>query len=683
MVSSTGTSFSGGKISFGGLASGLDTNSIIDALVGIESRPILVAQQRLAKEQQRQSTLNTVSSSLANLASSAAALKDASIVGAKTASTSQVSGDPQKLLVSASTGASVGSFTVDILSLATSTRVQSTSARGQAVTQNVALASAGFTTAVTTGTFSVNGTAITIDASTVLSDGSDLAGANTILAKINNGGLGVTASIVNDGDGRANLIQLTSGSAIQLGTGGDTSNFLTAANLLQSPGTTTRTSTRAVAGVSSSVALQDARLTTALSTATGSFTVNGVTIEWDRAADSLANVISKINASGAGVTANFDVLTDRLVLTANATGSTAVTLADVSGNFLAATGVLAATPTLGQNASYKVNGGTTQYASTNTVTDAVAGVTLSLVDTTSSAITVTVAADNTTLRNRIQAFVTQYNSTTKILADATKYAEDGKSAPLFGNPAVQRVQQSMRSLITQNATGLTGSLTSLSSIGLGFGAVGAAVGTTSTLSFDTAKFASVLASNPDGVARLLTTFKASAALDPGGVGSVASISGTPTVVPDSGKYTLTASASGAVTVTFQPDSGGALVVSTGTLTAGGTNTTIIPGVTITAKPVLIDGTDTITISTVEEGAGKALSDYLTSITSASGPITSNVDGSAATVTDINAQIKKLEARVEAKRAALQRKFAALETTMARLQQQQSSLTQLQNSLNKK
>lgn len=681
MVSGTPSITSGGKISFGGTASGIDTSALIDALIAAESRPIGLAQQRLQKEQTRQSALGTVSSSLASLASMAAALKDASIVGAKVASTNQVSGQPQDLTVSASSAASVGSFTVDVLGLATSTRVQSTGALGQAVTQNVALASAGFTTAVTTGTFTVNGVAITIDDSTVLSDGADLTGANTIIAKINDAGVGVTASITNDGDGRANLVQLTSGAAISLGAGGDTSNFLAAANLLQSPGTTTRTSTRSVAGVSISAALQDSRLTTAISTATGSFTVNGVTVEWDRASDSLANVVSKINSTGAGVTASFDVLTDRLVFTSTTTGSSSITLADVGGNFLAATGVLAATQTTGQNASYKINGGTTQYASTNTVTDAVSGVTLSLLDTTASAITVTISADNTTLRSRLQNFVTQYNSTAKLISDATKYGENGTSGPLFGDPALQRIQQTMRTMITSTATGLTGNLTTLSSIGLGFGAVGSAVGTTTTLALDTAKFSAALASNPDGVAKLLTAFKASASLNGGGGGSIASISGTPTTVPDSGRYTIASSVSGALTVTYYPDNGSGMVVSTGTITAGGTNTTIIPGVTITAKPVLVDGTDTITIGTTEEGAGRALADYLSGVTASGGPIASGVDGSQQTVTDINAQIKKLQARVDAKRAALEHKFATLETTMAQLQQQKASLTQLQNSMN--
>lgn len=677
------TSTGGARISFGGIASGLDTNSIIDALMQLEQRPIADAQARLAKQQQRQTTLNTITSSIANLGSTATGLKDASIVGAKRATTSQLPSESLKLTASAGSSAAVGSFTVDVLGLATASRTQSTVALGSPVTQNVALADAGFTLPVTVGTFSVNGTTFTIDASTKLSDGADLAGANTILAKINSAGIGVTASIVNDSDGRPNLLQLTSGGTIQLGTGGDTSNFLAAANLLQSPGTTTRTSTRAMAGVSPGATLQDGRFATALAPVTGSFTINGVSITWDRTADSLTNVISRINSSAAGVSATFDTLADRLVLTSNKTGSATIALADVAGNFLTATGLAAATPTLGANASYKINGGATQYSSTNTVTDAVTGVTLGLVATTSSAITVSVNPDNSVLRSRLQAFVTQYNSTVSVLGDAAKYSEKGAKGPLFGDPLVQRIQQTMRSMITRAATGITGDLKTLSALGLNFGAVGSAPGATNTLAFDTAKFDAAIVANPDGVARLLTAFSATATLNGGGNGSILSISGKPTTVPDSGKYTINSNAVGDLTLTFQPDNGGPVVTSVGSITAGGTNTTLIAGVTITAKPVLTAGLDTITIAASEEGIGKTLAEYFGSLTGVGGPLGTTVESTQASITDINEQITRMTARVEAKQAQLRTKFAGLETTMARLQGQQASLTQLQNALNPK
>lgn len=456
MVSSTGSSSSG--ISFGGLASGIDTTSIINALISAEQQPILTVQRKLAAAQQKASVLSAIGASIANLTSAAAALNDTSIVGARRVTTDQLSTDIAKVNVSATSAAAIGAFTIDVLGLATNTAVTSTGAMGAAVTQNVALADGGFTVPVTVGTFSINGVTITIDSSTVLSDGADLPGANSIIAKINDAGVGVTATIVNDASGRANLLQLDSLTAIQLGSGADSSNFLAAASLLQSPGSTTRTSTRPLAGTSLTAALDSSRLSTPLSTATGAFTINGVTITWDRGTDTMAKLISRINSSTAGVTATYDTLNDRLVLTAKQTGSSTVALADVTGNFLAATALLAATPVLGANASYKINGGATQYSATNTVSDTVPGVTISLLGVTTTAVKATVSADNATLSGRLSTFVSAFNSAMTSIQSATTYGggEGAANGVLFGSPAMQRMQQQLRSLISQPAIGITG-----------------------------------------------------------------------------------------------------------------------------------------------------------------------------------------------------------------------------------
>ena len=55
-----------------------------------------------------------------------------------------------------------------------------------------------------------------------------------------------------------------------------------------------------------------------------------------------------------------------------------ITVQDVAGNFLASTGVLAATQTLGANASYRIDGGPLRYSTSNAIIDAVPSVTLSV-----------------------------------------------------------------------------------------------------------------------------------------------------------------------------------------------------------------------------------------------------------------------------------------------------------------
>ncbi|MEE8422214.1 MAG: flagellar filament capping protein FliD [Dehalococcoidia bacterium] len=780
------------RVFFGGFASGLDTNALIDALIAVEGRPIFLAERRRTGIEDEQAAFSRVSSSLVNLLARLAALKDATIVGGRRAKTDQPFNEPSKLSVSAGSTAAVGSFTVDIVSLATPTDVAGTAAVGQAVAQASPLDQGGFETAPVAGTFTINTTEFTIAAAipstaesfaatgsgvsttanldsaglTVTPDasgtftingkqlsydattdsiddmiqrintsaadvtatfdaatdkfkltsktngptlitfaddtgnfletmsffdavptkiavevaGTDLVSLTDVVDLINGAAIGVTASVVNDSDARANLLQLTSGSTITLGSASDTSNFLSMTHLLESPSGTTRTSVRNLGQLDIAKALDEARMETALSASTGSFTINGVSISYDEAADSLGNVITRINESAAEVTATYDVLTDKLIITADSTGSVGIGLVDVTGNFLAAFDVLSATQTLGANASYQIDGGSTRYSTSNSVTNAVTGVTLDFRDTTSSAVTVTVTADTASLRGKIAEFVEQYNSSMTIMADVTKYVENGDDGVLSGDTTMLNMKRNLRSLVTGTAMGLSGDISSLADIGLNFGAVGAKVGETELLLFVTSTFAEAIKDNAEAVNLLLTGFSASASLKAGGTGSVLSITGTPSMVKDSGDYELTTTASGALTMTFQADDGSGLVVTNATVSPGEVNTTLIPGVSITFDDPLVAGVDTIEINALQEGIGKALHEYVNSLTRSGGTMSGRNDSLQTRINDINDQIERMEKRLDAKRAFLIRKFATLEVTMSRLNMQQAALTALVGSL---
>ncbi|MEZ4502236.1 MAG: flagellar filament capping protein FliD [Dehalococcoidia bacterium] len=511
--------------------------------------------------------------------------------------------------------------------------------------------------------------------------GTDLMTLGDVVSMINGAAIGVTATMVNDVDGRPNLLNLTSGSTITLGSGGDTSNFLAATNLLQSPGTTSRTSVRNIGTLDASETLDTARLQTAIAPGSGTFEVNGVEITYDTSVDSLNSIISRINASAANVTATYDGGTDTLLITSDSTGSVGISLADTSGNFLAAMNVLAAPQTLGSNAEYRINGGATQYATTNDVANALPGVSLTLKQTTTSAITVNVAADTNSVRTKVQAFVDQFNSTMGLISDSTKYVEGGQSGSLIGDVTLRGIQNTMRSMITSVVPGNNSSYNSLSSIGLSFGKVGSAVGEANTLTVDSARLDAAITSNPEAVARLLTAFKASAALDPSSSGSLAGISGAPTVAGDSGKYTLTTAASGSLTLTFTPDNGGSQIITTHTISPGEVNTTLIPGMTLTFQNPLVDGTDTIVVSATEEGVGKSLYEYLENYTRSGGIMDGRDDEMQSRIDDINEQVDKMEDRLDAYRQSLITKYARLEVTMQSLQNQQAALQNYVNQLN--
>jgi flagellar hook-associated protein 2 len=386
-------------------------------------------------------------------------------------------------------------------------------------------------------------------------------------------------------------------------------------------------------------------------------------------------VITRINASDAGVTATYDATNDTVQLTADATGSTTIALADTTGNFLAAFELLSAPQTLGTSASYQIDGGPLQYSSSNSVTDGVPGVTLSLLETTTSAVTVTVNASTSAVRSRMADFIEQFNSTLELIRGHTEYEENGESGVLIGDGMVRGLDLSLRSMVTRPAFGVSGDIRSLGDIGVSFGSAGAEVGTTSLLTLNTAKFEDALKDNPEAVQRLLTTFSASAALETN-TGAIASVSGNPTSVRDSGLYTFDSTLAGGLTVSFQPDNGGSLQVSTYSITPGEVNTTIIPGMTITFGNPLVAGTDTIRITASEEGIAKSLHEYVEAFTRTGGLMGGRDAQLQGEVDDLNARIDLVNERAESKREQLILKFAKFEVTMQRLQNQQSALSTL-------
>ena len=114
------------RIFFGGFASGLDTNSLIDALIAVQRRKIFIVADRRTGFEDKQKAFSQVSSSMSNLLKILDTLQDQKIVGARQARTDQSTADASKLSVTASSSSAVGIFTVDISALATPTTTSST-----------------------------------------------------------------------------------------------------------------------------------------------------------------------------------------------------------------------------------------------------------------------------------------------------------------------------------------------------------------------------------------------------------------------------------------------------------------------------------------------------------------------------------------------------------------------------
>ncbi len=101
-----------------------------------------------------------------------------------------------------------------------------------------------------------------------------------------------------------------------------------------------------------------------------------MTINYDASTDTLQDIMANINESGAGVTASYDPINNRLVLANNSTGDVGISMKDVTGNLLAATGLSSGTLSQGKNLLYTLNNGTQNIISqSNTIDPTSSGIT--------------------------------------------------------------------------------------------------------------------------------------------------------------------------------------------------------------------------------------------------------------------------------------------------------------------
>ena len=482
-----------GVFQIGGLVSGLDSAKIIDTLMQVERRPLDQLQTQQQRLKDRKDALAALNDKLVVLRSKITNLMLSTTTQARTAS----SGDPSVATATAAPNTAIQSFSLNVSQLATKTSVASAGAIGQPVDSTVPLASAGSGIAPTAGTFSLNGTSISVDPATDSLD--------DVVATINASGAGVFAAVVGNG------LQLTSNAGpITVGSLADTSNFLAAVKLDASPSvydgvtTWTNTSTGSIGTVQPTATLANARLNTGLlppPSPAGTFTINGVAINWDSSTDSLNTIISRINSANAKVTASYDPASDTVTLKATNTGAASIALVDVSGNLLDALGLASAPQNLGKNAEYSIDGGPTQYSTSNLVSNAVPGVTLSL--KAPGTTTIGVQQDVAAAVNGVKDFVTAYNEALDLVRKNTAVDPTTKKGSIFtGDSMVQGVEMRLRAVLNTAAPGLT-TYTSLPAIGLSSGAIGSTPGSTNAMVLDEAKLTAALNADPAAVTSLL------------------------------------------------------------------------------------------------------------------------------------------------------------------------------------
>lgn len=226
-----------------------------------------------------------------------------------------------------------------------------------------------------------------------------------------------------------------------------------------------------------------------------------VTITIASGQDSLNGIAAAINQASAGVTASVinNGTSYQILLSANATGT--------ANAFTVTTSLSGGTTSLGpftavqpaQNAQITLGGGTgalTVTSQSNTVTDLVPGVALTLAATGSAQ--VTVSTDASGITSLIQGWVGAYNQVQKDLdtQDGYNTTTEQPGGPLFGNPFLDVIGNALADAATEVVAGAPSTMNSLGLLGITMNSDG-------TLSVNTATLQSQITVNPQGIAQLM------------------------------------------------------------------------------------------------------------------------------------------------------------------------------------
>lgn len=500
------------SISFSGLASGLPVNDIIDQLLAIESRSIDLLEQDKSDLQTKRTYIDNIENRLKNVKTSVQKFTDGNLISSmdlfkkKNASSS----DTSVATVSAGSNAVNQSFDLNVVSVATATKVES---NGSGTTDGGVANLATGTTAIkdlangtgTAGDFTVfyNNQEYTV----TVNDTDTVDDVLTNISGIGGGGL-INASITG---GKITLAS-AGGGTINVGASGDTSNFLESTKLSTGELTGNDITSKGIlsavktSGTIMGTGAGSANLQAGGAINAGTITIGTASFDID-ASTTLDSLLNEINGNAkAGVTANYNINTNKIEFVSKTPGKVAVSLDDGGTGFLDGVNLISgadklAYQTLGSNAKIKINDGPEIESTSNTVKASVTGLkdlTLTLLDDSAGQnISISVQQDTKALTDAMEKFVTEYNNTIQYIDEQT----DHETGRLAGDSSLVRIRSNLRYQTSNYISGHP--LSSLASIGLTTGEIGMEGEATSKLKFDKEKFMDALNENPQNVRSLM------------------------------------------------------------------------------------------------------------------------------------------------------------------------------------
>ena len=512
-------------VNFSGLATGIDSDSIIQATLKAERAPEGIWQTNITNLQSRQTAYNSVSAQLLGLQASAQSvdgLRSFNLVTATSSATDVAT-------VTAQTGAQTGSHTISVSHLAAAQKLATTAQPSQT-------APLGFT-----GQIVINGKAISVAANDSL---------QVLAGNINSAQSGVSASIISPSPnqyiltlastntGLQNQISLsdTSGGSFL----GSTLGLFGSGSSLRHVVNGTGAGSDLFADSATSVATLEGLTAIPPATGTVSITSGGTTksvlIDLSK---SLSGIASDVNAAFGSSVATVATVTDPV----SGSSRQQLQLGGVSGagslvdsnNVLANLGLVQANYgastqlQAAQDATFTIDGLSASRA-TNTLTDVISGVTISLLRDgatgTAATTTLDVSTDTATIKSNIASFVKAFNDTIDLVGSYSTFdPSTGKTGVLFGDSTAAAVVDSLTSQVTGQVTGLPSSLSAISQVGI-------SLDQTNHLSIDDAALSAALSSNLAGVAKLFQS--AGTPTDP----AVQFVSSTGDTKPTSSGYSV-------------------------------------------------------------------------------------------------------------------------------------------------
>lgn len=174
--------------------------------------------------------------------------------------------------------------------------------------------------------------------------------------------------------------------------------------------------------------------------------------------DTLADVARQINEAKAGVSATVlrDASGERLLMRSTETGTTNGFTVGVSGGSPGGLDRLAFGPSVtggmtqtqaAQDAMATINN-VAITSSSNTLSETVDGITLTLSQVTTAPVEIEVKADQDAMRKNVQSFVDAYNALNNLLTESTKYNAESKTAgSLQGDSTARGLQNALRGMM--------------------------------------------------------------------------------------------------------------------------------------------------------------------------------------------------------------------------------------------